>query len=132
MSTVYPLDPASPAAAHVRAALREREARLRAEVDATRSRADADPLRVARESTDRGEEAEAQVENGISDAEVARDVGELRAIAEALARLEAGQYGQCKDCDELIDERRLAAEPFAVRCTTCQGRFELAGTRRGA
>lgn len=130
MSTTYPLDPAGPAAAHVRAALTARQAKLRAEVEATRTRGASDPLRVARESTDRGEEAEAEVANGINDAEVARDVAELRAIGEALARLEAGQYGQCVDCEELIDERRLAAELFAVRCTACQGRFELARGRR--
>ncbi|HNJ83417.1 MAG: TraR/DksA C4-type zinc finger protein [Piscinibacter sp.] len=124
MSTVYPLDPASPAAGQVRTLLQARERKLRAEVEATRTRGASDPLRVARESTDRGEEAEAEVENGINDAEVARDVAELRAIGEALARLEAGHYGQCRDCDELIDERRLAAEAFAVRCTACQGRFE--------
>jgi DnaK suppressor protein len=129
MSTVYPLDPASPAAAHVRTTLQARERKLRSEVEATRGRGASDPLRVARESTDRGEDAESEVENGINDAEVARDVGELRAIGEALARLEAGQYGQCRDCEELIDERRLAAEPFAVRCTACQARFELGRTR---
>lgn len=130
MSTVYPLDPASPAAAHVRAVLQERERRLRAEVEATRSRGASDPLRVAREATDRGEDAEAEVEGGLDDAEVARDLAELQAIGEALARLGAGRYGQCQDCEELIDERRLAAEPFAVRCTACQGRLELARARR--
>lgn len=124
MSTVYPLDPASPAAAHVRAALQARERKLRSEVAATRARGDADPLRVSREAVDRGEEAGAEVEQGLNDAEVARDMGEMRAISEALARLEAGRYGQCPDCDELIDERRLAAEPHAVRCTACQGRAE--------
>ncbi len=126
MSTVYPLDPASPAAAHVRAALQARERKLRSEVAATRARGDADPLRVSREAVDRGEEAGAEVEQGLNDAEVARDMGEMRAISEALARLEAGRYGLCPDCDELIDERRLAAEPHAVRCTACQGRAELA------
>lgn len=128
-STTYPLDPRSDAASRVRATLQQREGRLRAEVEATRARGDADPGRVAREATDRGEDAEAQVENGISDAEVSRDVAELRLIGEALSRLEAGRYGLCKDCDEPIDERRLVAEPFAVRCLSCQGRFELLRSR---
>ncbi len=131
MSAVYPLDPASPAAAHVRATLQSRERELRSEVEATRARGDSDPLRVAREAVDRGEEAGAEVEQGLNDAEVARDLGELRAIAGALARLEAGRYGLCSDCDELIDERRLAAEPHAVRCTACQGRAEQ-GRRPGS
>lgn len=130
MPTPYPLEAQSAAAARVRATLQEREARLRAEVEATRARGAGDPTRVAREATDRGEDAESQVELGLNDAEVARDVAELREIGEALARLEAGRYGLCKDCDEPIDERRLAAEPFAIRCTACQGRFELARSRR--
>ncbi|TXC65355.1 TraR/DksA family transcriptional regulator [Piscinibacter aquaticus] len=130
MSTPYPLEPRSAAAAQVRATLQDREARLRAEVEATRARGEGDPTRVAREATDRGEDAESQVELGLNDAEVARDVAELREIGEALARLDAGRYGLCKDCDEPIDERRLAAEPFAIRCTACQGRFELARSRR--
>lgn len=129
MPTTYPLDPRSAAAAQVRATLQDREARLRAEVEATRARGAGDPTRVAREATDRGEDAESQVEFGLNDAEVARDVAELREIGEALSRLDAGRYGMCKDCDEPIDERRLAAEPFAIRCTACQGRFELARSR---
>ncbi len=129
MSTPYPLDPRSATAAQVRAVLQEREGRLRAEVEATRSRGAGDPTRVAREATDRGEDAETQGESGINDAEVARDVAELRVIGEALARLDAGRYGLCKDCDEAIDARRLAAEPFAIRCTACQGRLEHSRSR---
>lgn len=129
MSHSYPLDPRSDAAAQVRSALQARQQGLRSEVDATRSRNAGAPGRVAREATDRSEDAEAQVAAGLDDAEVARDQAELNAIGEALSRLDAGRYGLCKDCDEAIDPRRLAAEPFAVRCTACQGRFELAGTR---
>ncbi len=130
MSTPYPLDPKADAAAQVRSLLRAREDKLRAEVEATRARGAGDPTRVAREATDRSEDAEAEIEKDITDAEVARDVAEMRAIGEALARLEAGRYGLCKDCDEPIDARRLAAEPFAVRCAACQGRFEQARARQ--
>ena len=129
MSTRYPLDPTSAAASRLRTTLQARQQSLRGEVDATRSRNAGAPGRVSREATDRSEEAVAQVESGLDDAEVARDQAELNAIAEALSRLDAGRYGLCKDCDETIDPRRLAAEPFAVRCTACQGRFELAGAR---
>lgn len=129
MSDRYPLDPRSDAAAQVRSALQTRQQGLRGEVDATRARNAGAPGRVSREATDRSEDAEAQVESGLDDAEVARDQAELNAIAEALTRLDAGRYGLCKDCDEPIDPRRLAAEPFAVRCTACQGRFELARER---
>jgi DnaK suppressor protein len=129
MSPTYPLDPRSAVAAQVRATLQDRERALRAEVEAARQVGRTDPAAVAREVRDREEEAEAQVSTGINDAEIGRDVAELREIGEALQRLDAGRYGQCKDCDELIDPRRLAAEPFAVRCTRCQGAREQAQRR---
>jgi DnaK suppressor protein len=42
------------------------------------------------------------------------------AIAAALARLEAGDYGICHECHDEIPEQRLRAVPFATRCRTCQ------------
>ena len=130
MSPTYPLDPQGAAAAQVRATLQARERSLRADVESARQQQGrSDPASVAREVRDREEEADAQVSTGINDAEIERDVAELREIGEALQRLDAGRYGQCKDCDELIDPRRLAAEPFAVRCTRCQGAREQARRR---
>jgi DnaK suppressor protein len=48
----------------------------------------------------------------------------LARIDEALARLDAGQYGLCFDCAGEIAERRLRALPFAVRCQACEERRE--------
>ena len=36
----------------------------------------------------------------------------------------AGDVVTCKDCDEAIDPRRLAVQPFATRCIDCQTDFE--------
>jgi DnaK suppressor protein len=44
----------------------------------------------------------------------------LTNIAAALARLEAGEYGVCGECDDEIPQLRLRALPFATRCRTCQ------------
>jgi RNA polymerase-binding transcription factor DksA len=129
MSPTYPLDPRSAAAAQVRATLQDRERALRAEIEAARQQGRSDPSSIAREVRDREEEAEAQIATGINDAEIGRDVAELREIGEALQRLDAGRYGQCKDCNDAIDPRRLAAEPFAVRCTRCQGQLEQSRQR---
>ena len=41
-------------------------------------------------------------------------------ITAALARLGAGDYGICPECDEEIPEKRLRALPFATRCLPCQ------------
>jgi DnaK suppressor protein len=48
------------------------------------------------------------------------ETAELGALDAALKRLDAGHYGECKDCGITIPEARLAAYPAALRCTTCQ------------
>lgn len=48
----------------------------------------------------------------------------LRHINAALARLRAGDYGICHECEEEIPEKRLRALPFATRCLSCQGTAE--------
>ena len=48
----------------------------------------------------------------------------LARIREALARLDAGRYGFCFECDEEIAESRLRALPFAVRCQACEQQRE--------
>ena len=46
-------------------------------------------------------------------------------IDDALARLEDGTYGLCDDCGVEINEKRLAAVPFAKLCVACQSKQEL-------
>jgi DnaK suppressor protein len=46
-------------------------------------------------------------------------------IDEALARLEDGTYGLCDECGVEINEKRLAAVPFAKLCVACQSKQEL-------
>lgn len=60
----------------------------------------------------------------------AHAAGELEQIAAALRRVEAGTYGQCEDCGESIDERRLRALPATPFCTACQAIHERPGTPR--
>ena len=44
----------------------------------------------------------------------------LRKIVEAQDRLLDGAYGGCVDCGEKIEPKRLAADPAASLCLTCQ------------
>ena len=44
----------------------------------------------------------------------------LAAIEEALARLDKGSYGICRDCGEPIAEARLNAIPWTRVCITCK------------
>jgi DnaK suppressor protein len=49
-------------------------------------------------------------------------------VAEALVRLERGQYGDCAECAQPIPFERLSALPFAIRCKQCEETNE--GTTR--
>ena len=55
---------------------------------------------------------------------------ELEQIAAALRRVDAGTYGECADCGDRIDERRLRALPATAFCTGCQAAHERPAPRR--
>ena len=44
----------------------------------------------------------------------------LQAVEEALARLDGGTYGICRDCGEPIAPARLNAIPWTRVCITCK------------
>jgi RNA polymerase-binding transcription factor DksA len=52
------------------------------------------------------------------------DLRQLSHMDEALGRMDAGHYGFCFACSNKIAEGRLRAQPFAVRCRTCEERRE--------
>jgi DnaK suppressor protein len=79
---------------------------------------------VAGPSPDPGDESVARTIAELDQAEVSRDVGELRRLDEARRRFDEGSYGNCIDCGDDIDYRRLRVQPAAIRCVRCQERFE--------
>jgi len=44
----------------------------------------------------------------------------LRAIEQALQRLEEGSFGVCAECERQIHPKRLQAVPWAALCLSCQ------------
>ena len=48
----------------------------------------------------------------------------IASVDTALAAINAGSYGTCKSCGELIPEGRLEIVPYATRCVECQRRQE--------
>lgn len=44
---------------------------------------------------------------------------EIRQLQEALARIDAGTYGVCTQCEGEIPEQRLAALPYTLTCIAC-------------
>lgn len=72
------------------------------------------------------DEAVADLETSIEVAEIERDVRELRRTKDALKRLHTPDFGICIDCGAEIPYARLAAEPAATRCLSCQTAAERA------
>ncbi len=66
------------------------------------------------------------------------DFRRLKAIEDALGRIDRDEYGECAGCGEDINEKRLVAVPWATMCITCQEEAEredlsvtaMAGVRR--
>ena len=44
----------------------------------------------------------------------------LLLIEEALSRLDAGSYGTCVHCSQVVQEKRIEAVPWARHCLDCQ------------
>jgi DnaK suppressor protein len=49
-----------------------------------------------------------------------RNSNRLREVRAALARMDAGGFGICVDCEQEINLKRLLAVPWAATCITCQ------------
>jgi RNA polymerase-binding transcription factor DksA len=103
------------------AALRERKARLLEEIRRVLARSGQEHYADLLGGThDAGDESVASLLRDVTEAEVVRDVGEVRDIVAAEQRLAAGRYGVCVDCGQVIAYERLKAYPSAKRCLACQ------------
>jgi len=101
---------------HQLLARREAELRLLLGSDAP----DAQP----RDVVDFKELATEQTLATVDEAQATHAVHELDALAAARRRLDDHSYGQCLDCGDAIDLRRLEALPATPYCTSCQGVHE--------
>jgi DnaK suppressor protein len=48
----------------------------------------------------------------------------LNMIDAALKRIQANEYGQCGNCQEEMQQKRLEAVPWAKNCISCQEKLE--------
>lgn len=108
----------------------DRRRQLAAELrgDAERSRAEQYGT-LAGATHDSGDESVADLLADVGQAELNRDLAELRDLEVARMRIEGGTYGTCADCGVEIGYDRLRANPAALRCVACQTRHEK--THRG-
>ncbi len=70
-------------------------------------------------SDDSAERAQERENDEVVDAIGNETTLSIRAITEALERIENGTYGACGSCGEAIGEARLKAIPEATRCLNC-------------
>lgn len=106
-------------------AVEERREALAGEIHREVARArDESYAEVAGAVRDTGDEALADLVADIDNAEVTRDLAELRALQSARERIAEGIYGVCADCGADISLARLYAQLGALRCVSCQERRE--------
>jgi DnaK suppressor protein len=106
---------------HFDQVLRARAKVLRNEIRQTLLKAGQEQFSsIAGQVHDAGEESVADLLMDVNQAEIARDVQELREVERAQQRVESGTYGVCAGCGEPIARARLDAAPSASRCLRCQ------------
>jgi RNA polymerase-binding protein DksA len=108
----------------LRVILENRYNALLAELQADRAKTGQATAQLGESRSDPDARAAALQATGIADAELGRDWQELQAIQQALARMDAGEYGTCADCGKPIALRRLMNAPASTRCLDCQQAFE--------
>jgi RNA polymerase-binding transcription factor len=109
----------------LKGALTKRREFLEAEAHADAAKAREDVYsKTTGPVADTGDEATADLISDVENAELSRDLQELREIDSALARMTGGNYGTCIDCGGDIGLERLRREPAATRCFACQSAHE--------
>lgn len=117
---------ASPIAPRIALQLKERQAELRALLQAAAAGAG----EQAREVQDFKDVAAEETRVAIDEVTLSQAASELRQVTAARRRIEDGSYGACQDCGEPIAQRRLLAMPSTRFCTECQAIHERPAARR--
>jgi RNA polymerase-binding protein DksA len=109
----------------LRNALEQRQNELLAEIREDVARARSEQYgELAGPAPDPGDQSVAELIADLGQADVSRDLDELRAIEAAKARMADGTYGECASCGREIEFKRLRANPTALRDIDCQRLYE--------
>lgn len=81
-------------------------------------------LSIETDVQDEGDMAQESSSKAVSMLLIDKDKNKLALIEQALGRIEDGTYGICIDTEEEIEERRLLANPLALRSIVAQENFE--------
>jgi len=104
--------------------LAQREAELRAILRATGDAAEHASDASKGEVVDFKDMAIEETQAVVEQAKAGQAAEELEQIIAARRRLQDGSYGECLDCGEELDLRRLTALPATPYCTACQAIHE--------
>lgn len=113
-------------AAHFSQLIAGREAELRAMLRATGDLAEQAAEAQPREVTDFKDMAGEETLASLDEVKAEHATHELEQLLAARRRLIDNSYGNCLDCGEAIDLRRLTALPATPYCTACQAIHEHA------
>jgi DnaK suppressor protein len=109
--------------------LAAREAELRAVLRATGDVAEHTSDVSEGEVVDFKDMAVEETQAVVEQAKAGQAAEELEQVITARRRLADGSYGECLDCGEEIDLRRLRALPATPYCTSCQAIHEQSRPR---
>ena len=76
-------------------------------------------IRIER-SADQLEEIQQASDRALAVCNLDREFNQLRNTRAAILRIQEGSFGKCRQCEEDIHSKRLAALPWATYCIRCQ------------
>ena len=83
-------------------------------------------LVIRPEDKDEVDQANADIEQNMRMQLKNREAFTLKKINSAIKRIEDGSYGECENCEEQIELRRLQARPTTTLCIACKEEEEKA------
>lgn len=92
----------------------------------------AESISVETDVQDDGDIAQEASAKSITFALAEKDKNRLASIEQALGRIKDGTYGICVDTEEDIEEKRLLANPLALRTISAQETFERAQKQKAS
>ena len=107
---------------HYRKLLEARRINLRASV--ARTEEDGRAAQVTDSAQDIADRASSSYQKEFLFARSNNDRQFLQMVEHALSNIAEGIYGECENCGNDINERRLEAVPWARHCISCQEKLE--------
>ena len=107
---------------HYRKLLETRRANLRESV--ARSEEDGRAAQTPDSAQDIADRASSSYQKEFLFARSNNDRQFLQMVEHALSNIAEGTYGECEQCGNAINERRLEAVPWARHCIVCQEKLE--------